>query len=83
MGYKICIEQKNRILTDKHLSTVAPLPDEEYEPSETDFEHYYDDVVGVSHDQLPCLLTKPLHKTQKVESEGGHEDGTGGVRKRA
>lgn len=68
------------------VKSVAPLPDEEYEPSETDFEHYYDDVVGVSHDghdvehvriwvshdQLPYLLTKPLHKTQKVESEDEH-----------
>lgn len=65
------------------IKDVVVQQDKEFEPTNVDFEHYYDDVVGVSHygneiehvriwvspDELPYILTKPLHKSQKVESK--------------
>lgn len=65
------------------IISISRQPDVEYEPSDVDFEHYYDDVVGISHygneiehvriwvspSELPYILTKPLHNSQKIESK--------------
>jgi predicted DNA-binding transcriptional regulator YafY len=59
------------------------MPDEEYVPTNVDFEHYFDDIVGVAHmndevehveiwvsaEELPYIRSKPFHKSQKIVSQ--------------
>lgn len=68
------------------IKGVSLLPDEEYEPSHVDFEHYFDDIIGVAHydqqiehveiwvaaEELPYIISKPFHMSQKVVSQDEH-----------
>lgn len=76
---------KDRIYTFAldRIKDVSQLPDEEYEPSDVDFEHYFDDIIGVAHfdneiehieiwvaaEELPYIISKPFHKSQKIVSQ--------------
>lgn len=66
------------------IAGVKVRDDIEYRPTHTDFEHYFDDIIGVtdfenrevehielwaSAKDLPYLITKPLHHTQKIVSQ--------------
>lgn len=66
------------------IAGVKVRDDKEYRPTDTDFEHYFDDIIGVtdyenrevehielwaSAKDLPYLITKPLHHTQKIVSQ--------------
>lgn len=61
-----------------HLENDAETP---YEPTNVDFEHYFDDIIGVTNYQdkpaehieiwvknkeLPYVLSKPLHRSQQL-----------------
>lgn len=61
-----------------HLENDAETP---YEPTEVDFDHYFDDIIGITNyeeepvrhieiwvkrQELPYVLTKPLHRSQKL-----------------
>jgi predicted DNA-binding transcriptional regulator YafY len=61
-----------------HLENDAETP---YEPTDVDFEHYFDDIIGVTNYQdkpvehieiwvknkeLPYVLSKPLHRSQQL-----------------
>lgn len=73
---------------DRMLS-VTPMPDAPYDVTAVDFDHYFDDIVGVSQykapiihveiwvsaRELPYLLSKPLHKSQRLLSQ----DDNGGM----
>lgn len=76
---------KDRIYTFAldRIKTVSLLPDETYEPSPVDFDHYFDDIIGVAHfnndiehieiwvadEELPYIISKPFHKSQKIVSQ--------------
>lgn len=76
---------KDRIYTFAldRIKNVSQLPDMTYEPSAVDFEHYFDDIIGVAHfnndiehieiwvaaEELPYIISKPFHKTQQVVSQ--------------
>lgn len=65
------------------IKNVTHLPDEEYHPTAVDFEHYFDDIIGVAHfdnevehieiwvatEELPYILSKPFHKSQQIVSQ--------------
>ena len=63
---------------------VEVKPDETYQVTNVDFNHYFDNIIGVtnytdqpiehveiwvSSSELPYILTKPLHHTQQLVSE--------------
>lgn len=76
---------KDRIYTFAldRIKNVTQLPNEEYQLTDVDFEHYFDDIIGVAHfdnevehveiwvavEELPYILSKPFHKSQKIVSQ--------------
>ena len=66
------------------IVSVEFIDGETYEPTDVDFEHYFDNIVGVTDyanrpvehveiwvaaSELPYILSKPLHHTQKIVSQ--------------
>lgn len=66
------------------IVSVEFIDDETYEPTDVDFDHYFDNIVGVTDyanrpvehveiwvaaSELPYILSKPLHHTQKIVSQ--------------
>lgn len=86
--FLICKNKVQRFLITLALDRiegVSELPQEPFmETTHIDFEHYFDDVIGVTKsenarttgvvlrvksDTLPYLLTKPLHASQHIVKE--------------
>jgi len=66
------------------IKSVTPHTDIQYDPTEVDFEKFFDHIIGVtdnnnkpvehieiwvSASELQYILSKPLHHTQKVVSQ--------------
>ncbi len=66
-----------------------------YEPTDVDFEHYFDDIIGITNyedkpvedveirvraSELPYVLTKPLHHSQKLLRREDNGDGIISIR---
>ncbi len=66
-----------------------------YEPTDVDFEHYFDDIIGITNyedkpvenveirvraSELPYVLTKPLHHSQKLLRKEDNGDGIISIR---
>lgn len=66
------------------ITSVTPQTDIQYDPTEVDFEKFFDHIIGVTDDnnnpvehieiwvsasELQYILSKPLHHTQKVVSQ--------------
>ena len=71
------------------IESIEPTSTKYIPNTEIDFAHYFDNIIGVSvnpneeakevklwvnKEQLPYILSKPIHKSQKVEEE--NEDGS-------
>uniref|UniRef100_UPI004027B9D5 helix-turn-helix transcriptional regulator n=1 Tax=Phocaeicola vulgatus TaxID=821 RepID=UPI004027B9D5 len=66
------------------MKSVEFLDEDAYEPTKVDFELYFDNIVGVTDyanrpvehveiwvaaSELPYIISKPLHHTQKIVSQ--------------
>lgn len=84
-------EDKNRI-SNLALDRIIDFEKQEDVPyhrnREIDFEHYFDDIVGVTHpngvekehiilkttkNRFPYIVSKPIHPSQKVTNETEYE----------